>query len=596
MAATTALFSLMLAAAHGGDYLNPSPDAAWAERVQIVYQADTRSVARRTVRVWSPSPEKDLDFVWEPMQGQASDGIAPDGSVNGTGRLVWRIKGSASYDPKTIYSTYQGELRSGRPHGKGRLEVRTGAVLDGMWVDGEASGQVVWIDEAGNRYEGMFAHGKPDGRGRYLATNGAIFEGTFVAGLRSGEGTTTLPGGTRYTSRWESGREIGGNRPDVMADALVGGLIKAQSGGGDAGKVEIGVVVEERMNQQSEMRYQHLVRDEDIAIYPVSDDINNFWNGTGAIPAGDWTLSGIDWEKSPAFVEVGLATTDGSRAKIRGLEMKDINSDAYRKPMLTLEQHFGCRGFRPSFSFINHGWGEVRDATVSVQFTGEEEGGEASRIFQTTLTTFDAGTDVSVLGFLDEAGVDTAKLDAGRYSCQSVDSMNVCRSQLFNDVGFGEIADFVWGEDKLYTTAAGTLDYSWADDFGNVYRQSEPFRVPISLARIEVPFDLAECGDGFGGSPEALRFQDVELQVGQRGYSVDMPVRGNKNITSYKARLKLNADKSSFHQFRIAAHFADGTTRESKPVSLFFFRPRPATFETAMKPAICTLAEDPGGC
>ena len=75
-----------------------------------------------------------------------------------------------------------------------------------------------------------------------------------------------------------------------------------------------------------------------------------------------------------------------------------------------------------------------------------------------------------------------------------------------------------------------------------------------------------------------------------------MPVRGNKNITSYKARLKLSADKSSFHQFRIAAHFADGSTRESKPVSLFYFRPRPATFVTAMKPAICTLKEDAGGC
>ena len=92
------------------------------------------------------------------------------------------------------------------------------------------------------------------------------------------------PAARAITSRWDRGREIGGNRPDVMADALVGGLMKAQSGGGDAGKVEIGVVVEERMNQQSEMRYQHLVRDEDIAIYPVSDDINNFWNGTGQMP------------------------------------------------------------------------------------------------------------------------------------------------------------------------------------------------------------------------------------------------------------------------------------------------------------------------
>ena len=47
---------------------------------------------------------------------------------------------------------------------------------------------------------------------------------------------------------------------------MVGGLLKAQDGGGDAGKVEIGVVVDERMTQQSDMQYQHLVREEDIAI------------------------------------------------------------------------------------------------------------------------------------------------------------------------------------------------------------------------------------------------------------------------------------------------------------------------------------------
>ncbi|MEP6567121.1 MAG: hypothetical protein ABJB10_18465, partial [Mesorhizobium sp.] len=39
---------------------------AWAERVQILYQSETRSVLRRTVRVWDFHPEMDLDFVWEP--------------------------------------------------------------------------------------------------------------------------------------------------------------------------------------------------------------------------------------------------------------------------------------------------------------------------------------------------------------------------------------------------------------------------------------------------------------------------------------------------------------------------------------------------
>ena len=125
-----------------------------------------------------------------------------------------------------------------------------------------------------------------------------------------------------------------------------------------------------------------------------------------------------------------------------------------------------------------------------------------------------------------------------------------------------------------------------------------PIRViaAISLAVIEVPADLAECGDGFGGSPEALRFQDVHLPVAGQDYVIDMPVRGNKSISTYKARLKMYADQSSFHQMRVVADFADGSHRESKPVSLFFFRPRPATFTSRSEPAQCYLSEEAGGC
>lgn len=580
--------------AWSGDYIRPSANPAMAERVQLLYQADDRSVLRRKVRVWNPSPEKNLDFVWEPAAGQTGAAVGPDGLISGEGKLVWRVKGSASYDPKTVFSTYVGALREGRPEGRGRLEIRTGEVIDGEWKAGVPSGRVVWIDVAGNRYEGDFSAGKPNGQGRYLSINGAIFEGRFIDGRREGEGASILPGGTRYTSQWRNGVEIGANRPDVLADARVGGLLKAQAGGGMADKVEIGVVVEQRMNQESEMRYQHLVREEDIAIYPESDEANDFWNGTGAIPTGDYTMSGTDWEKSPAFVEVDVATRDKSRARLAGLELKDINSDAYRKPMLTLSEHYGCVGFRPSFSLVNHGWGEVRDAKLSLSFAGEEENGPTSRVFEKQIGAFDEGLDISIREFLDQAGVDTAKLEAGRYTCQSRDALNVCRSQVFNDVGFGEIADYVWGQENLSTTAIGTLSYSWADDAGNVFQQSQPLRATIALATIELPEELAECGDGFGGSPEALNFQDIALRIGERGYSIPLSVRGNKNTASFKARLKFMADMSSFHQFRVSASFADGSTRDSKTVSLFFFRPRPSSFVPGMRPNACYMKEAAG--
>ena len=256
--------------------------------------------------------------------------------------------------------------------------------------------------------------------------------------------------------------------------------------------------------------------------------------------------------------------------------------------MLTVTEHSGCVGFRPDFSLVNHGWGGAKNVKLSVEFTGEEQGGVRSRSFDMPVADFDEGIDVSIRGLLEEAGVDTAKLENNRYTCPSMDSINVCRSQVFNDVGFGEIADFVEGEDSLATTMVGTLDYDWVDDAGETYHRSEPLTARIQLAVIETPRDLAECGDGFGGPPEALRYLDVELPVGQGDYAIDIPVRGNKSISTYTARLKMHADKTSHHRMRVVADFADGSSRQSKPLSLFYFKPRPVTF-TPAKPAQCTL-------
>ena len=89
------------------------------------------------------------------------------------------------------------------------------------------------------------------------------------------------------------------------------------------------------------------------------------------------------------------STTDGSRVKFDSLAMEVQSSDAYRKPMLSLVEHQGCVGFRPSFSFKNNGWGDVRDVKMSVQFTGERpDETAASRIFTKQIGTFGNGTDV----------------------------------------------------------------------------------------------------------------------------------------------------------------------------------------------------------
>lgn len=600
MAAASMLAALTCFSAMA-DQGGASPDGAWAERVQILYQSDTRSVLRKNVRVWDFHPELGLDFVWEPAAGQSPDRtVAADGTVNSKGRLVWRVRGSASYDPKTIYSSYFGEIRNGRPDGQGRLELRSGEILDGHWVAGQLDGHGIHIDADGNRYEGQFTAGVPNGEGRLETKTGEIFAGSFADGLKNGKGRTRLPGGTVYWSQWAMGKEIGGARPDVLADARVGGLLRAQTGGGSADKVEIGIAVDQRMTQQADMQYQHLVRDEDIAIYPVSDEYNDAWNGTGQVRTGN-VYDGMDWEQAPAFAEVDLKTTDQSRVKLDSMEMKVASSEAYRKPMLSISEHYGCVGFRPDFSIVNNGWGDVKDMKMSIQFTRTDEEdnvtGEPSRMFTKDIGNFGDGVDVSVKNVLAEAGVDTTTLEIQRFTCPSTDALDVCRAQVANKVKFGDVADYISGSvEKMSVTGIGKLDYSWADDQGVVYQQSEPFRVVVSLVSIEVPESLAECGDGGGASPEALRYQNIEFPIGKTDYSIPMPVRGNKNLGAYTARLKMWSSMSSIHRFSIAAHFADGSTRESKPATFFYFKPKQSLFETRTKPAACYLPADLQGC
>ena len=270
--------------------------------------------------------------------------------------------------------------------------------------------------------------------------------------------------------------------------------------------------------------------------------------------------------------------------------------------MLSLVEHSGCVGFRPDFSIVNTGWGEAKDMKMSIRFTRVDEDsyeptGDPGPAYTADVGSFGEGIDVSVRDVLDQAGVDTAALEAGRFSCPSRDALNVCRGQVMTKVNFGAAADYVGGENEtIGLTGIGTLDYSWSDDDGNTYRQNEPFRVFLTLAYIQTPQEAAECGDGFGGSPEATRYQDVEFPIGKRDYAIAMPVRGNRNLDSYTARLKMWSSMSSIHRFAIAAHFADGSTRESKPVTFFFFRPRQSLFESKSEPASCYLPRTVEGC
>lgn len=578
------LLSVAVPGAHAAE------DEAWAQRVQVLYDGETRSVRRVLLKVRDPEPGRNLEFVWEPHRDAGFDPVSTGGVVEGRGKLVWRVRGSSPHDRRAVYMSYEGEMKDGRPHGRGRLDRRDGEVSDGEWVAGVLHGDGMHLDASGNRYRGPFADGRPHGSGRQEMADGSIYEGAFAHGLRHGEGRLRLPGGTVYASYWQEGVQTGPTPPEAMADSVVGGLLRAQGGGGDAGKVDLSVIVEPRMTQRAPLRYTHAVGEERIDIYPDNPDMVGVWTGDAPIvPYGYNEVFGeIDWDDAPAFVQVSLETADRSRVRIDRLELQVEDSQIHRKPFLSVVPHEGCVGYRPSFSFQNNGWGPVRDATLSFEFYNQDDPSLASRGFELPLGGFDEGTDAALAFALDELGVDTATLAEARFTCGSVDEIPMCRREVLGSLRLGEVAPLLSGSLDLSLGVRGRLAYRWADDSGASHDEDERFEASVHIGFIETELMVAEGGDGWQSAPEALRYQEVRLPSDARNYTVEMPVRGNASLATYTARLKMFSGQSSTHSFRVSARFADGSERYSKPVALFYLKPR-ETYYDPPGPASCYI-------
>src|SRR5262245_40749682 len=71
---------------------------AWKERTQVVWSKETSQLIRKSIRIWDPHPELDLDFLWQPraaLRGGSSTVVA-----SGPGTLTWHVRGAAAYDRK----------------------------------------------------------------------------------------------------------------------------------------------------------------------------------------------------------------------------------------------------------------------------------------------------------------------------------------------------------------------------------------------------------------------------------------------------------------------------------------------------------------
>lgn len=574
----------------------------WRNKVQHVFDPRSRQLLARQYAVFDLAPSRDLEFLWIPDVPAADH----DGPISGHGELVWRVKALPAYDPAAIYSTYNGDLRHGRPHGRGRYVNRDGLAYDGEWKNGRFEGKGVLQLPSGEEYQGDFVLGRAVGFGRYTDMTGEIFEGKFAAGVRQGEGRTRLPGGATYQSRWDKGVEVPGSMRVRIAQ-----LGNQPNGVASTDPIRLGVMVQKKpsppaMQPGELLGYTARVSEDRLLVEPDDPQLVAVWKSNGtiekqikALKTGDsdssmyrQSLFGFDKKLIyPALFSFDLQNKGSAPVEVTGFYLDVRKSQSDNQPAFDLSENYdrtGCfngnkGNFTPYFTLRNYGWSPIEQATLRFNFRPVGEGVEGRSFeFSTEIGRFEKSIKVDASEAIVRAG---AKLDLLKrfgkngYKCKmdgenggKADNPAQCLASMKASGAFGRLLEVaeLKGIDLLIGLR-GRLGYKYKDAKGEIQSGESPLRADLSLAGLE---QQPECGEG--GPPQVIRKDPVALKLDQEGYRILLPLRA-KRLEPGKSQQftqAINALQASRHDFQVVAKLSDGREIRSRSIDLLYFTPK----------------------
>ena len=137
-----------------------------------------------------------------PVFGQET-GVLYHGKVN------WIFWGWVKDGDEKKDGKYFGEIKNGKPNGRGTLSNPNGHKYEGEWKDGEYNGQGTYTYPDGENYVGEWKDGKKHGQGTYTWSDGNKYVGKWRDGERNGQGTFTSTDGFKYVGVWKNGKPWG---------------------------------------------------------------------------------------------------------------------------------------------------------------------------------------------------------------------------------------------------------------------------------------------------------------------------------------------------------------------------------------------------
>ncbi len=560
----------------------------WRRKIQQVFDARTRTLMRRAYEVWDPEPSRDLDFVWTPDR---PDTDRP-GPINGSGHLVWRVKGLPSYDRESVFAEYRGAVRNGRIEGLGAYLDKAGLLYDGAWRAGMMHGQGTLKLPSGDEYVGAFRRGKANGTGRYIDVTGEVFYGSFVEGERHGRGTTTLPSGAKYASVWVAGKEAEPSRQNRLAQA--GG--KGASGGAD--DIRLGITIDKRIppskdgdrRPPGDLFFSVTNSQSGLSIQPESKRLLSVWKGGAElqlIDDEDWKngdVFGLFSFSRPALVplklNVEVQNRSSSMVQIKGAYIAVNSSAVEARPALQVSEETAFTDsnwlgfYRPFFHVENFGWSAAERATLSYSFVSEgSKTIPASPQHTRSIEKLERSIRIDLEPLLRSSGVNVDLLRANSMKgirCKAK-SLSACFAEQKAKGTFGNLANVITAPHGTFVLAvAGRFEYSWQDNKGVQRKGASPFRQRIFLGR---PHEEDEMGEG--GNREVVSATALKLQVDASNYRI--PVSFRTDVPTGRAGrliIPIEAEKASQHKFDIVVQLSDGREVRSRPIDLLYFRPR----------------------